>query len=85
MPFVTQEHRDKPDLTIPGDLCYLSYKSLVDAFRANRRWTNAHNLTRHFFKIESDEETANFLAWMVWFIKEVMPYEDEKEAENGKI
>jgi len=86
MPFVPKEHRDPahPPCCV-GDMCYMEYKKLIDKFRENRRWTNAHNITKEFFDLESDEKTARFLAWMVWFCKDVMKYESEKEEENGTI
>ena len=90
MPFVTQEHRLNPDLSVPGDLCYLTYKALVDAWKKEPRWTTAHKL---YQRLEHDKCpdpscnpcVANSLAWQVFFIKYVMPYEDKKEAENGTI
>ena len=85
MPFVNQDHRSKPDFTIPGDICYVEYKKLIDSWRKEPRWTTAHNLTKKWFDLATDEETAHFLAWMVWFNKEVMVYENQKENENGQI
>lgn len=83
----------------PGDFCYLHYKGFVDAWKASPRWTTAHNLYAQLLKDRmldwwGDEEPkpnhdTNFvgreLAWQVFFIKYVMPYEDQKEAENGTI
>ena len=87
MPFVTQEHRDKPDITIPGDRCYIYYKKMVDEWKKSPRWTTADALY-HFVKTEDillSEQVAKELAWQVFFQKYVMPYEDLKGKENGTI
>ena len=89
MPFVTQDHRDKPDISIPGDRCYIFYKEMVDAWKANPRWTTANSIYM-LMKYEtgratSSDRAAYELAWQVFFIKYVMPYEDLKEKENGTI
>lgn len=93
MPFVTQEHRVKPDKTIPGDLCHLYYKAIMDKWRLERRWTTVHmefeSIIAKFTRIprmaSNFDIAAHFLAFLVFFIKHVMKYEDEKEAENGTI
>jgi hypothetical protein len=86
MPFVPKEHREPSHQPCcVGDMCYVEYKKLIYQFRENRRWTNAHNMTKEFFGLDSDEKTARFLAWMVWFSLEVIPYEIEKRDENGNI
>jgi hypothetical protein len=85
MPFVTKEHRDMPDLTIPGDICYLEYKKIIDEWKANPRWTTAHNITKKWFDIADDKDAAHLLAWMVWFNMHVMPYEEQKRKENGEV
>lgn len=82
----------------PGDYCYKHYKEMVDAWKTSPRWTTAHNL---YAKLNLDRMTdltqmspdadhdmnfyARDLAWQVFFIKYVMPYEDLKEKENGTI
>jgi pentatricopeptide repeat protein len=89
MPFVTASHRIAPDPTIPGDRCYVHYKRMVDAFKKERRWTTANNIYKEMIESRPykslDESVAEELAWQVFFIKYVMPYEDEKERENGTI
>lgn len=82
----------------PGDFCYLHYKGMVDAWNASPRWTTAHNLFKKLLldraldwqemepkPTHDDNFVARELAWQVFFIKYVMPYEDKKEAENGTI
>lgn len=93
MPFVTQPHRDSPDPRIVGDLCYVYYKAMVDQWKANPRWTTAHdiylgmriNTNRLTMAQDLNKRTANELAWQVFFVKYVMDYENKKEAENGTI
>jgi len=86
MPFVKPECRDPNHIPCSvGDLCYLEYKKLIDAWNKERRWTTAHNELKTMFRIEDDVDAAKFLAYMVFFCKHVMKYEDEKEAENGEI
>jgi hypothetical protein len=91
MPFVTLEHREKPDLAIPGDLCYIYYVSLVDAWKKEPRWTTAHNLFKKMVfqdlarPMSEDMITAAQLAWQVFFQLYVMEYEKVKRQENGDI
>jgi len=86
MPFVKKECREPGHIPCAvGDWCYLEYRRLMNAWTENRSWTTAHRLTREFFGISDDMKTAKFLAWMVWFCREVMEYEKEAEARNGEI
>lgn len=84
MPFVTIDHRDKPDLSIPGDLCFTQYKPLVEAWKKERRWTTWHNLCKEMFDM-TDEQTAKFSAILEFYIRHVHKYELEKSQENGEI
>lgn len=94
MPFVTKEHRENPNLSIPGDLCYYYYKQMVDEWKSNPRWTTAAEIYRNM-KVQTQQSefcslnwfavSAYELAWQVFFQKYVMPYEDQKEKENGTI
>lgn len=82
-----------------GDLCYLAYKEMIKRWRKEPRWTTAHNIykdvrtNRLYFGLEGmpdnisdlDEKLAQELACKVFFQKVVMPYEDLKEKENGRI
>jgi hypothetical protein len=91
MPFVTQDHRVAPDQSIPGDLCFIYYKYLVDSWKATPRWTTAHNLFKKmvfddFAKpMSQDHICAMQLAWQVFFNIYVMDYEQVKRKENGDI
>ncbi len=83
MPFVTQEHRDKPDMMICGDRCFVEYKYFMEEWTKSPRWTTADTLATRFYP--DDHERAAFLAYLVFFAKVVMPYEHAKCAENGDI
>ena len=89
MPFVTQDHREHIDFNVPGDRCYFYYRDLVSAWKEEPRWTTAHNLYKFVLgqrlKDGPDDRAARELAWQVFFIKFVIPYEDEKEKANGTI
>lgn len=85
MPFVPQECRDA--LHVPcsvGDLCYKEYLKLMASWKDSRRWTTCHNEFKRLFDCD-DAQAAKALAFFVFFNKHVMPYEDEKEKENGGI
>ena len=86
MPFVEPSCRDPQHaICCVGDICFCEYRHLVEEWNKNPRWTNAHEITKKHFDLSDDQHTAAFLAWMVWFNKKVMPYEDKKEKENGTI
>ena len=90
MPFVTPGHRKVPDETIPGDLCYQYYKWMIDKWRVERRWTTAHNIYKEVLHIRTtgqsmDRAAALDLAWQVFFVMEVIPYEEEQMEKNGAI
>ena len=88
MPFVTKENRDKLAQGLPpeapGDLCYLEYKKMVEAWKKSPRWTTWHNLVKDGFNL-TDEQTAKILAFAVFFLWEIENYELQKEIENGPI
>lgn len=100
MPFIKQERRNMIDEDQyysvskthegiqPGDRCYFYYKKMVEAWRADPRWTTAHKIygdMLNAFLANNDDFVASRLAWQVFFIKYVMPYENQKELENGDI
>ena len=97
MPFITKERRENiaqyglgwlKDVA-PGDRCYVFYKSMVDRWKAHPSWTTAHQMFNEILlkneHLGNDDFTAKHLAWQVFFIKYVMPYENQKEIENGAI
>ena len=93
MPFIVQDLREKLDNSPwfadkPGELCYLYYKEMVDRWRANPRWTTAHEIFRNMIDDtpeDKDKFAASRLAWQVFFQLYVMPYELKKREENGDI
>jgi len=103
MPFITQIRRKiidteglnalhKSSYVMPGDLCYVEYKKMMEKWKENSRWTTAHNIyrevmtTSYGIDVHSlDGVVAKHLAWQVFFYKHILPYENEKEKENGDI
>ena len=99
MPFIKQERRaaaEKGQLTDtqPGDRCYKFYKEMIDAWKKEPCWTTAHKVYKahlhslhltHMANMECDDCLAAKLAWMVFFSKVILPYENLKETENGII
>lgn len=89
MPFIPQSNRKKISEGNPaesvGDLCYIEYKRLMEAWKKERRWQTAHDQFKRVFKIEGDAYAARVLAYLVWFNEHVMLYEWEKQNENGDI
>ena len=102
MPFIEAGRRELiekglflPKAIQPGDKCYLHYKRMVDCWRANPRWTTAHNIYKamrggsrlsYANNPEGfDSKIAEELAWLVFFQLYVMPYELKKREENGDI
>ena len=94
MPFIKRYRRDEIadellDEFQPGDLCYIHYKKMVDQWKANPRWTTAHEIYKDliFGPVPEglDNEAAKELAWQVFFQLHVMPYEENKRKLNGDI
>lgn len=78
----------------PGDRCYVHYKRMVDEWRAGPSWATAHNIFKDMVDVSSinassedtkDEIIASTLAWQVFFVLHVIPYELKKQEENGDI
>lgn len=97
MPFVTEEHRRNPDVSIPGDRCYLAYKNMMLAWNKEPRWAtidaihaNLGGLAMSLWETHTgadlvEWETAVSLAWQVFFGFHGMTYEREKRAINGDV
>ena len=103
MPFIKQEIRKeiaegKHDWLYtneeePGNLCYMSYKLIVEKWRENPKWTTADYIYKTVIRQMSEAElegdisvqSALGLAWQVFFQLHVMPYELKKREENGDI
>ena len=97
MPFIKRVRRDTIDLRgiealdiiEPGDRCYKFYKAMVEQWKAEPRWTTAHNIMKdapmQVYDSIPDDMVAQRLAWEVFFQLYVMPYELKKRKENGDI
>lgn len=86
MPFTPPEDRLKTDITGPekrGDYCFQHYRRMLRAWRAETRWTIADELAANLYP--DPEHRAEFLAYLVFFIKHVMPYEHLQCTKNGEI
>jgi hypothetical protein len=81
-----------------GDRCYFFYKDMVRQWKENPRWRTAHQIYKDMVEaIEGervvdqeregvdDDDVAYQLAWQVFFMWWVVPYEKEKEKLNGPI
>lgn len=67
-----------------GDLCFLAYRLLKIEWDNNKRWTTAHNQYKRLYNL-SDEQAAKELAWWVFFVLHVIPYELDRRQENGDV
>lgn len=79
-----------PESIQPGDRCYFYYKQMVERWKKNPRWTTAHEIFKDMLdddleKLGAEDFVASRLAWQVFFIKYVWPYELKKMDENGDI
>jgi hypothetical protein len=83
MPFINEERRKDPDMQIPGDRCFIYYREMMRVWRLNPRWTTVDEIAKTFFV--DDQLRAAFLAFMVFFNREAMPYEEQKAKENGEV
>lgn len=73
-----------------GDRCYFYYKPMVDRWKADPRWTTAHEIYKEvidgrYHGSPSDDEVARELAWQCLFYFHVLPYELENKKLNGDI
>lgn len=84
-------YSDNIDDVKVGDRCYFYYKQMVEIFKTSRKWTTAHNIYKNVIETNkvqdysTDTKRAYELAWQVFFQLHVMPYELDKQKENGDI
>ncbi len=83
MPFVTEEHREKPDSSIAGDRCYLEACPIWKAWQENPRWTTIDEQWKAYEP--DDKKRALLLALLVHMGLYGLDYERRKRAENGDI
>ncbi len=96
MPFIPHNERvdiaqGKPAETV-GQLCYLAYIPMVEAWNKGPRWTTAHKIYKKLSldkqaasPMITDEIVATDLAWQAFWSFYVLPYEIEREKEHGTI
>jgi len=88
--YVWADNDNTPNIAV-GDRCYHFYKIMVEKWKKHPRWTTAHFIYRDLKKdikenkYSEDTITAYELAWQVFFLLYVMPYEKVKQRENGNI
>lgn len=89
MPFIPKEGRER--LKKPGEepqnvgeMCYLEYVKIMDQWKQRPRWQTVHKLAQDALSL-SDQQAAEILAFLVFFSKHAMKYEDQKSQENGDI
>ena len=91
MPFVDETHRADPDMQVPGDRCYLFYREIMEEWKRAPRWTTVDTIMTKLLNfldghdVNQASRSAALLAFMVFFAREVMPYEEKKCRENGEI
>lgn len=89
MPFIPK--KDRPSLLkgyrmaeTPGEECFLVYVELMRRWKANRRWREVNAITQELFNL-NPASAAKLLAFLVFMVDEVMPYEREQKKKNGAV
>lgn len=87
MPFISKCLRANPTHQTPGERCYIFYKSMLDKWNAEPRWKTADAIYAEVMRDEAklDEQRAKLLAWQVFFVMKVLPYEEKQMEINGDI
>jgi hypothetical protein len=91
MPFISlKDRRELATKRCPrtaGERCYFYYNDMVAKWKKNPRWTTADEIYSEVTgdKVSPAWQRARELAWQVFFIQYVMPYEIHKLNENGDI
>jgi hypothetical protein len=90
MPFIKQEARRELDTKSrqpenSGELCYEEYKKMMKAWRDTPRWCTVDALLGSVVGVHDPLQRAKVLAFLVFFWREVTPYEWRKAIENGDI
>lgn len=67
----------------PGDLCFYQYRRMMREWKKSTRWTTVDTLLAPLFP--DPEQRAYFLAFLVFFAFKALPYERQKQSENGDI
>lgn len=90
MPFIEAQHRDSPDLHVPGHRCFVEYRWMIRKWRESPRWTTADYIYESYLLMreaarDHGRKRALDLAWQVFFQLQVVPYEVKKRKENGEV
>lgn len=97
MPFTEAKDRRKMDKILdlqrelasmvndikPGDRCFVEYRQMMKKWNASPKWTTADQILSAMFP--DDHQRAFLLAYLVFFMFKVMPYERMKQRENGDV
>lgn len=67
----------------PGDLCFYQYRRMMKEWKKQPRWTTVDTLLAPVFP--DPEQRAYVLAFLVFFAFKALPYERQKQAENGDV
>lgn len=70
-------------LETPGEKCFVFYRRFIREWRKDPRWSTADKLLAHI--IPCSEKRAEVLAYLVFFVLHVIPYELEKREEHGEV
>ena len=79
----------------PGNLCFKYYHQMVTEWKKEPRWRTAHNIFKELVRRREHPQSVNFedldhltakeLAWQIFLKAYIIPYEMDKELENGTI
>lgn len=83
MPFVNHEHRMVQDTAVPGDRCFIEYREIMNEWRSSPRWATVDAIAGVIWP--NPWRRAAILAFLVFFVLHVIPYERKKRRENGDI
>jgi hypothetical protein len=90
MPFIKKEARRELDTKKrqpenSGELCYEEYKKMMKAWTDTPRWCTVDAVLNNVVGVHDPFQRAKILAFLVFFYREVMPYEEQKAKENGGV
>lgn len=87
MPFVSKDHRQNPDPQNCGDRCFMWYRWMIKQWNKEPRWKTADEIYAQVMRKDESlaEQRAKELAWQVFFIFKILPYEELKAELNGEI
>jgi hypothetical protein len=63
----------------------LEYKLMMKAFRDTPKWATVDAILDNIVGVHDRTQRAKMLAFMVFFCREVMPYEERQAKLNGDV